>query len=252
MNHDWSNDPATDEQKAKLAFFGCTWDEGITKRQARDALYECARLFPDLEASYRNPPSNHDPLATGLSVRVSPSASLTPLAARPSPPPDPDLASTELTLPSPAHMMIVCQGDELELSGDSVIIRRRGVANALAVGLQGDRTILISALTSIQMKPCGIFSVGYILFSYAGSRPFMGGVIEATQDPDAFIFDRSLNDQVTAFKAKVEQIMKDSKKTPAAYSSGTLTDELRKLAEFKDQGILSQAEFEAAKKKLLT
>jgi hypothetical protein len=144
------------------------------------------------------------------------------------------------------------RNDEMELDSDRIIIRRRGMANALAVGLNGERTILISTLTAIQMKPAGLFSPGYILFSYAGSKPFLGGVIEATQDPDAFIFDPASNDQVAAFKAKVEKIMRDSRQSATASNSpATLGDELRKLAELKQQGILSQEEFDMAKKKLL-
>jgi len=143
--------------------------------------------------------------------------------------------------------------DELELAGDKVIIRKRGVANALAAGMNGERTISISALTAIQLKPAGMITPGYILFSYAGSKPFMGGVLEATQDPDTFLFGRELNAQVADFKSKVEKIMRDSKQTSSPRdTSGTLTDELRRLAELKRQGILSQEEFDAAKKKLLS
>jgi len=36
MSEDWRNEPATDEQKDKLRFFGCTWDDGITAGQASD------------------------------------------------------------------------------------------------------------------------------------------------------------------------------------------------------------------------
>ncbi len=63
MNDDWRNDPATDKQKAKLAFFGCTWNEGITKGQAHDAIDECIRQFPDREAAYQNRPATNDQLA---------------------------------------------------------------------------------------------------------------------------------------------------------------------------------------------
>jgi hypothetical protein len=63
--------------------------------------------------------------------------------------------------------------DTLKLQGDTITIQKRGWANALASGLNGDRTIQISSLTAVQMKPAGIMA-GYILFSYAGSKPFMG------------------------------------------------------------------------------
>ena len=142
--------------------------------------------------------------------------------------------------------------DSLELRGDTITITKRGLANALASGMNGARTIQISSLTAVQVKPAGTFTPGYILFSYAGSKPFMGGVWEATQDPDTFLFGKDLNEQIAEFKAQVEKKMRESKQpAPAINSSRNLTDELRKLAEFKQQGILSQAEFDAAKKKLL-
>lgn len=143
--------------------------------------------------------------------------------------------------------------DTLELRGDTVTITKRGLANALASGMNGARTIQISSITAVQMKPAGMFTPGYILFSYAGSKPFMGGVWEATQDPDTFLFGKDLTGEVAEFKAQVEKKMRESKQPASANnSSGTLTDELRKLSEFKQQGILSQEEFEAAKKKLLS
>ena len=68
----------------------------------------------------------------------------------------------------------------------------------------------------------------------------MGGVWEATQDPDTFLFGKDLTGQVAEFKAQVEKKMRESKTArPCALannSSGTLTDELRKLAEFTESG----------------
>lgn len=158
------------------------------------------------------------------------------------------------TAPTETDKMIIRKNgtkDELELDVDKVIIRKRGWANAWASGMNGDRTILISSITAIQMLPGGKIRAGYILFSYAGSKPFMGGLLKAASDPDTFLFMEELNGQVAEFKSKVERIMRDSKKAASSNNnSGTLTDELRKLAEFKNQGILSEQEFEAAKKKL--
>lgn len=152
------------------------------------------------------------------------------------------------------QMVIRFKQDVLELRDDIVTITRRGLLNALNAGMNGTRTIQIASLTAVQMKPGSTWTGGYILFSYAGSKPFMGGLLHAINDPDAFLFNDSLNGQVAEFKAKVEKKMRESKQpapAPVNNSPATLTDELRKLAEFKNQGILSQAEFEAAKKKLL-
>ena len=90
------------------------------------------------------------------------------------------------------------------------------------------------------------------MFSYAGSKPFNGGIIEATQDPDAFIFDKKLNEQIEEFKNTVEEIMRSKKVAISENPPSNLTDEIMKLADMKDKGILSVAEFDAAKKKLLS
>jgi hypothetical protein len=144
--------------------------------------------------------------------------------------------------------------DTLKLSGDTITIRKRGLANALASGMNGERTIQIHSLTAVQMKPAGFMSPGYILFSYAGSKPFMGGVWEATQDPDAFMFAKDLNGEIAELKAMVEQKMREGRQRAATAETTktSLTDELRGLAELKQQGVLTPDEFEAAKKKLLS
>ena len=147
-------------------------------------------------------------------------------------------------------MKICSVKDELELSQDSVIIRRRGVGNALAAGLNGERSIPISTITAIQVKMGG-WTPGYILFSYAGSKPFRGGLIEATQDPDAFIFEKRLNNDVALFKEKVEELRRAAIEGTGRSTEQSLGDELMKLVKLRDAGVLSNAEFEIAKKKLL-
>jgi hypothetical protein len=143
--------------------------------------------------------------------------------------------------------------DTLKLVGDTITICKRGWANALASGMNGERTIQIPSLTSVQMKPASLLTLGYILFSYAGSKPFMGGIIDATQDPDAFLFGRDQNRDVAEFKTLAEKKMRESRQPAATNNTkSTLADELRSLAELKQQGVLTAEEFEAAKKKLLT
>lgn len=59
----WQKMPATEKQKEKLRFLGCTWDEGITKKQASDALDKCARDFPEVNQDYYNRPATEEQLA---------------------------------------------------------------------------------------------------------------------------------------------------------------------------------------------
>lgn len=63
---------ATEKQKEKLRWFGCTWGEGITKGQASDALNACARQFPDRNAVYYSRPATEEQKATLRKFRKNP------------------------------------------------------------------------------------------------------------------------------------------------------------------------------------
>jgi hypothetical protein len=60
MSDEWRNDAATEKQKEKLHFFNCTWNEGITKGQASDAIDECVKKFPNWEFMYQNRPATEE------------------------------------------------------------------------------------------------------------------------------------------------------------------------------------------------
>src|SRR5665213_870117 len=56
-------EPATEAQKNKLLWFGCTWDEGISKQQASAALDECRKQFHARDREYYARPATEDQLA---------------------------------------------------------------------------------------------------------------------------------------------------------------------------------------------
>jgi hypothetical protein len=60
----WRCDAVTEKQKNKLRYFGCTWDEGITKGQASDAIEECIKAFPDVDRNYYNRAATDEQLKT--------------------------------------------------------------------------------------------------------------------------------------------------------------------------------------------
>jgi hypothetical protein len=52
--NDWENEPATEKQKAKLRYFGCTWAGEISKGEASRAIDECVRTRPDVGKAYQD------------------------------------------------------------------------------------------------------------------------------------------------------------------------------------------------------
>ena len=57
------SEPATEQQKEKLRYFGCTFGKKITKGQASDALDKCAIDFPEVNRAYYNRPASEEQLA---------------------------------------------------------------------------------------------------------------------------------------------------------------------------------------------
>jgi hypothetical protein len=55
-------------------------------------------------------------------------------------------------------MKVVSMRDELELTDSAVVIRKYGIANALASGMNGERSIDPSQITGITFKKGGMLS----------------------------------------------------------------------------------------------
>lgn len=140
---------------------------------------------------------------------------------------------------------------ELEIFQDKVLITTSGVSALLIRGLKGTKTIPIQSITAIQFKRAGAMR-GYIQFTIPGGVESKGGAFDAVADENTFLFDEQNNAHVEVAKNYIESRMKELR-TPAPKSSGnpSLGDELTKLAALKNQGLLTDEEFQAAKKRLL-
>lgn len=138
----------------------------------------------------------------------------------------------------------------LKVYEDYLSITPKGILSFLNKGLQGTKTIYFHSITGIQLKAASIFTVGYIQFTIPGGSESKRGILEAVTDENTFVFREDNNNKATVVKNFIEGKIKDLH-SPRHTASGSLTDELLKLADLKKQGLLSDIEFEAAKKRLL-
>lgn len=137
---------------------------------------------------------------------------------------------------------------QLELLADKVRISRKGAMSLLIHGLKGDKEILISRISSIQFKEASNWFNGYIQFTFEGGREAKGGLTEATQDENSVVFRISQQDDFVKIKAAVEERMLGVESPP---THQTYLDELEKLAELRDKGIITEEEFKEKKKQIL-
>lgn len=127
-------------------------------------------------------------------------------------------------------------------------ISRRGLQNRINNG-GGDKNILISSLSGVQIKKPG-FTTGYIQFIFSGSKDSTGS-FSAVKDENTVIFNKPEYDQALELRDYVEEFMNQPSTSQTAATSISIADELLKLKQLLDAGVLSQEEFDTQKTKLL-
>jgi hypothetical protein len=149
-----------------------------------------------------------------------------------------------------ATPVLVLQGvnGQAEVYPHKVRIRRKGVRAKLTQGLfAGEKDIYFHQLGSILVKQAGHLTNGYISFAPLGAIESRKGLIGTTHDENAVLFNRGQNALVEEIRRYVEARMG----APTTAAAPDVTDQLRKLGDLRDGGVLTNAEFEAKKHELL-
>lgn len=124
-------------------------------------------------------------------------------------------------------------------------IARRGLMNRLNNG-GGEKNIRITSLSGVQVKKPGLTS-GYIQFIFSGSKD-TNGVTDAAKDENSVLFTKPEYDLALKLRDQVEKLLNQSSQPQVAASAA---DELFKLKQLLDAGVLTQEEFAAQKTKIL-
>lgn len=147
--------------------------------------------------------------------------------------------------------MLTAEGynGDLELTETVVRIRRKGLLSVLAQGFKGDKEILISQVTSVQFKPANFWLNGYIQFAFVGGLENLGGLMSAAEDENTVLFKEG---QQPAFERFRDEVMKRIAQARAPTGPApSAADEIERLAGLRDRRLISDDEFQAAKRKLL-
>lgn len=138
----------------------------------------------------------------------------------------------------------------LELLQNKIRIKRsKGLNTLILQGLKGDKEIFINQISSIQFKNAG-FTVGYIQFAFIGGQETKAGVFDAVKDENTVTFTKRQQGEFEAIKHAIEEKLFAKNDTPKESASPGY-DDLEKLAELRDKGIITQEDFNAKKKQLL-
>lgn len=144
------------------------------------------------------------------------------------------------------------QGKQIVVENATVkIVKKGGILSS-----KREKTIPIRNITSVEVKKPGALVVGFIQFSIAGGKArnssftFTGGAFDAVQDENSVIFQDKLSyETALEIKEYVENYSETQNVTAPANNSPA--DEIVKLKNLLDQGIITQQEFDAKKRQLL-
>lgn len=150
--------------------------------------------------------------------------------------------------------LISRQGKSILVEKNSIIIKKKGWIFAAA----REKTIPIRNISSVEVKKPGFLAAGFIQFSIAGgatrdsSFKFSGGAFDAAQDENSVVFvDEKAYRIALEIKEYIENyseaIPNKNQDTPNFSSA----DEIIKLKNLMDQGIITKEDFERKKQKIL-
>lgn len=132
--------------------------------------------------------------------------------------------------------------------GATSLIIKRGFKGFMLGGLKlrGNKTIPYGSIVAVQYKKAGFWS-GYLQLSLRGGSEAKSGLNEALWDENTVTFQINKSKQFWELKELIEQKIHEPQQ-PAA--SAQMND-LERLAQLKEKGVITEAEFAAKKKQLL-
>lgn len=132
---------------------------------------------------------------------------------------------------------------------DRILIKRGGFINAMS-GLNAEKTIQLSQISSVQFKPAG-FTNGYIQFSFLGGLEQKGNAFNAAADENSVAFNTWQKDAFIEAREIVKKLILENQRKGNFIQSDDIPTQIKKLAELKEAGILTETEFENKKTELL-
>jgi hypothetical protein len=141
--------------------------------------------------------------------------------------------------------------DVLKVFEDRVTITPRGILGFLNKGIKGTKEIPFVSIVAVQFKEAGAVFSGYLQFTIPGGNESRGGIFAATKDENTFMFIRTNNALAKEIKEYIDSAIRQSRTSQPIAPTRSLSDEIQALARLKEKGVLSEEEFQAAKKRLI-
>ena len=142
---------------------------------------------------------------------------------------------------------------DLSVYEDRIVISGKFINKGM-----GEKTIPMSSISAVQIKPSTLLVNGFIAFNVLGevatsSTRFGSGADSRLSENTVIVKNRNDDKIIKEIKNYVENAKSKSTATisQTVIQQNSSADELKKFKELLDQGIITQEEFDAKKKQLL-
>lgn len=151
------------------------------------------------------------------------------------------------------YWLLAHTGTYVKVYEDYILLRHMTPGTHVVSGsANGQKRIPIEEITSVQLKEPANLTVGFIQFSYAGSAELRGDILQAMHDEKAVPVDSTnvpLAREIADYIYAQKKVLKNN--SGVQIQAASAMDELKKLKELLDMGIVTQEEFDVKKKQLL-
>jgi hypothetical protein len=152
-----------------------------------------------------------------------------------------------------SHLSAKGRNGTVEFDGRAVTIHRTGFRARSSIG-KGTKVIPVESVAAVQWKPAGGLVNGFIEFTVPGGREGRSQMgrqtLDAATNENAVIFTKKQMPEFEVVRQAVQQAQV-AQSGPQQTPGSNLSGELANLAQLHAQGVLSDAEFGAAKRRLL-
>ena len=144
----------------------------------------------------------------------------------------------------------------VSFDGHFVTISRKGFVARATIG-KGEKRIRLVSIAAVQFKPAGGVMNGFIQFTLPGGSErrskFGKQTSDAAKDENTVMFTSAQMPQFLALRDAIEQAIaaRSAPQTSAPVAANPI-EQIQQLAGLRDQGLLSQEEFDAKKSELLS
>lgn len=147
------------------------------------------------------------------------------------------------------RMLIEGSNGTITVDGECLRIRRKGLANLITQGFQGEKTIPFETIRAVQFKDAGGWMAGYIQFSISGAVERPAGIMEATKDENAVLFEKKQQPAFQQLRTLVEDRL--TRSAPKSSPVSSIAADLERLGGLLERGLLTRDEFDQQKRALL-